>query len=458
MEAAPAVDTESVRALLASLRSLAPARDDADRIDRVRLFEELKSVAAAAQALEARDFEVSQRAAQAVAGVPTSRQGRGIAGQVALARRVSPWAAKRWLGWAGVLTRELPQTFAALQAGRISEWRATIVARETIWLSREDRAQVDAELASGLPGWGDRQVEAEAKKAAYRLDPHGFLARVRGAEKDRRVTVRPAPDTMCRLTALLPVAQGVAAYAALGRAADTTVARGDERGRDQIMADTLVERITGQSSSAAVPVEIELVMTDRTLLGDLIGPGADGADEPGTLVGYGPVPAGLARELALGTRSDPNSGTDSAPRWLRRLFLHPRTGQLAAMDSKRRLFTGAQSRFVRLRDQQCRTPWCDAPIRHTDHVRAHEDGGRTHVANAGGECEACNYGKEAAGWRASVGSDGTIRTRTPTGHVYDSELPRPPDIPAAGRAGIRVLTSTRVMHVVYHSEHPAHAA
>ena len=173
--------------------SLAPAVDDADRIERVRLFEELKAAVAAAQARETAAFAVSQQAAQAVAGVPVARQGRGVAAQIGLARRVSPWQAQRYVGWCAVLTRELPCTFAALQAGRISEWRAMIVARETIWLSREDRATVDAELAPRLETWGDRRVEAETKKAAYRLDPHGYLDRIRGAESDRRVSVRPAP-------------------------------------------------------------------------------------------------------------------------------------------------------------------------------------------------------------------------------------------------------------------------
>jgi len=37
--------------------------------------------------------------------------------------------------------------------------------------------------------------------------------RTRRAEADRRVTLRPAPETMTLLTALLPVAQGVAASA-----------------------------------------------------------------------------------------------------------------------------------------------------------------------------------------------------------------------------------------------------
>ena len=424
MGAAPGENTETVRALIAALGSLAPALDDTDRIERVRLFEELKAVAAAAQAVETRDFDRSQRAQQAVAGVPGSKQGRGVAGQIALARRISPWAAQRYVGWAAVLSSELPHTFAALASGRITEWRATLMARETIWLSREDRAQVDAELAPRLEGWGDRRVEAEARKAGYRLDPHGFLARVRGADTDRRVTLRPAPDAMARLTALVPVAQGAAAYGALSRAADTTTSGGDERGRGQIMADTLIERLTGQTTADAVPVEIELVMTDRTLLGDLHPDHTSGdersqdeRDEPAELIGYGPIPAELARSLAVDTQGET---------WLRRLFLHPTTGRLAAMESTRRYFTANERRFVRLRDHTCRTPWCNAPIRHTDHIRAHIDGGPTSTSNAAGTCDACNYNKQTAGWTTATQPDGSIVTTTPTGHRYRSREPDPP--------------------------------
>jgi uncharacterized protein DUF222 len=407
-------DTRLLAEFVTKLAGLEQGVDDSVRIDRIRLLEELKSAAAAAQAREAAAFAASQRAQQLADGVPAERATRGVAAQVGLARRVSPFEATRYVGWSTILTTELPDTFAALQSGQLSEWRALVVARETAWLSRTHRAAVDRELASELSRWGNRRVEAETKKAAYRLDPAGYLARIRGAESDRRVTLRPAPDTMARLGGLLPVAQGVAAYAALGQVADTLIAAGDPRRRGQIMADTLVERVTGQATADSVPVEIELVMTDRTLLGT--------DTEPGEIVGYGPVPAAVARKLAL-------SGRTQAPRWLRRLYTHPGTHRLMAMESRRRCFTQAQTTFITLRDQRCRTPWCDAPIRHIDHVRSAEHGGSTHVDNGQGYCAACNYAREAPHWSATTptGRAGDhVVTITPTGHQYVS---RPPDLP-----------------------------
>lgn len=408
---------ESLTRVIDALGRLEQPVDDATRIDRIRLLEELKAATAAAQVIETAAFVSSQRAGQAAAGLRPERVGRGIAAQVALARRISPYAAQRYVGWAMILTSELPATLAELRAGRTNEWRAMLVARETVLLSRAQRAEVDAELAPRLGQLGDKRTEAEARKIAYRLDPHGFLARARAAANDRQVSLRPAPDAMARLTALLPVGQGVATYAALSRAADTPTGVGDEpgRGRGQIMADTLVERVTGQATAQDVPVTVNVTISDDALLG--------GGDEPAHVDDYGPVPAGVARDLVR--RPAPET-----PMWIRRLYTRPGTGELLAMDAKRRAFAPGQRRFVRVRDQWCRTSWCEASIRHTDHVVRAEDGGATCIGNAQGKCEACNYAKEAPGWHdAVVGDDDVgraIETTTPTGHRYRSRAPDPP--------------------------------
>ncbi|MGH8971552.1 MAG: HNH endonuclease, partial [Actinomycetes bacterium] len=108
---------------------------------------------------------------------------------------------------------------------------------------------------------------------------------------------------------------------------------------------------------------------------------------------------------------------------------HPDTGRLVAMDSRRRTFPAPLRRFLVLRDQTCRTPWCGAPIRHADHVQpAHADG-PTSTANGQGLCEACNHTKQAPGWHTRPGPGGaghTVTITTPTGHTYTSRPPPPP--------------------------------
>jgi hypothetical protein len=405
--------SDSLAGVLAAVRDLAVASEDAARVDQIRAVEELKAAAAAAQARVTASFVDSQRRAQRDAGVKAERCERGIAAQVGLAKRCSPHAAARFVGWAKILTTELPATFAALQRGAITEWRATLLARETVFLSREDRAQLDAQLAPRAEQLGDKRLVAEARKLAYELDPAGYVERQRAAEKDRRVSLRPAPDTMARLTALLPVAGGVGAYAALCRDADARIAAGDPRTRGQVMADLLTERLTGHANADGAPVEVNLVISTDTLLGN--------GDEPAQVDGLGPVPAPAAREMVLHT---------GAPVWLRRIFTAPGSGHIVAVESKRRLFTPGQRRWIRLRDQYCRTPWCEAPIRHVDHVQPHDAGGPTSIDNGQGLCVACNHAKQAPGWRARPGPAGTITTITPTGHRYRS---RPPDLPGRPR-------------------------
>ncbi|GAB3254551.1 13E12 repeat family protein [Arthrobacter pigmenti] len=290
---APAAGLSPIADFAVLLAELPLGIPDAQLVDRVRELEDLKAAAAATQARATAAFDTSQRAAQADAGTAKEKQGEGLASQIALARRDSPARGSRHLGLAHALTREMPHTLAALTTGVLSEWRATLLVRETACLDTGNRARVDETLAAdptNLEGLGDKRLIAAAKKEAYRLDPHSVIRRAAKAASERTVTTRPAPDTMTYVTGLLPVADGVAVQAALERAADQLRATGDERGRGQIMADTLVHRVTApthqqdgkqdrtqdsnqgrkQDGKPAVAggadIEIQLVMTDRALL------------------------------------------------------------------------------------------------------------------------------------------------------------------------------------------------
>jgi hypothetical protein len=229
------------------LGTLDPDLDDPARIDLIRALEELKCAAEAAQAVVTADFDASQRAGQAARGVPIERQGRGVAAQVALARRESPHRGQQHVGLAKILPSELPHTRVAFRGGRISEWKA-----------------ISPPASSPAP---------------------------------------PAPGC-----------------------------------------------------AASTPPR----------------------DRPPRRHGL-PRPAG-ARQ------AEP---ADPAPR--------------PALPH----------------------PWCDAPIRPADHVQSIAEGGKTSETNGQGLCEACNYAKQAPGWRArpSPGPRHHVETTTPTGHRYTSTAP-----------------------------------
>ncbi len=401
-----------------------PAATEADLRAKVEQFEQVKSAAAAAQARLTALWAQKRRAAEEAAGVPARKRGAGLASEVALARHDAPACGSRHLGFAQALVHEMPHTLAALESGALSEWRATLIVKQSACLSAEHRRALDAELCaevSRLRGWGNDRVEAEAKKIAGRLDAAAVVARSAKAAADRSVWIRPAPDTMTYLTVLLPVQQGVAVYATLKRQAETTF---DERSRGQVMADTVCERITGRPAGEPVPVSLNLVMADTTLAGD--------DTEPAWLDSYGPIPAGFACALT-------GDAAAEAKATLRRLYRHPNSGQLVAMESKARIFPKGLARFLELRDQRCRTPFCNAPIRHHDHATPDREGGPTSALNGLGACEACNYAKEAPGWTVTTTHrDGEHHAefRTPTGAVYRSTAPPLPGPPIRRRVSL----------------------
>ncbi|MFC7402767.1 HNH endonuclease [Citricoccus sp. GCM10030269] len=207
---------------------------------------------------------------------------------------------------------------------------------------------------------------------------------------------------MAHLSALLPMNQAVACHSALVAETASQIAAGQAEGRtpNQVGADVFVERLTGQTQASKVAIEVQLVMTDATLFRD------DAA--PGWFPGHGPVPADTARHLV----SNPE-----AEAFLRRLYTHPHDGQLVAMDSQRRGFSGLLRRMVLLRDDVCRTPYCDAPIRQIDHATPHQHGGPTNWENASGLCTRCNLAKERPGWKHHATPE-QLDVTTPTGHHY----------------------------------------
>ena len=239
-----------------------------------------------------------------------------------------------------------------------------------------------------------RQLVGRLQRAAAELDAAAVARRRRRAEADRHVSLRPAPDVMTWLGALLPVKAGVAVHATLHREALSAKAAGDPRSIGQLMADILVQRVVhpGLADSAiarpdaeitwtsastpasastvlntpsanAVPVVVNLIVRDSVLFGD--------EDGTGWVEGHGPVPGDLIRQWIADNRE-----ADVEVR-LRRLYEQPATGNLVAMDSRSELFGGLLAEFIRIRDRVCRTVGCGALVRHTDHVEPRSRG-RTH--------------------------------------------------------------------------------
>jgi hypothetical protein len=394
--------------------------DEAGLVERITELERSKSAAAAEQAMATAALDEKRRDAEATRGIPADKRGRGLGSEIGLARHDSPKRGREHLAVAKVLVHDMPHTLAALKAGVLTEWRAVLIVTEAAGLTEADRRTLDAELCAnqrGLAGLGNKQITSKARAIAYRLDSHAAADRAARAPQGRGVSIRPGRDGMSYVTAFLPMPQAMAVDAALTKAADQCC---DGRLRGHVMIDTLVERVTGRPADVPVPVAVNLVLTDATLLA--------GDNTPARIPGYGPIPAVIARRL-IGTAL----WDDRSEATLRRLYRDPRSGALVAMESRSRRFPKSLSAFIDIRDDTCRTPYCDAPIRHHDHAQPKARGGQTSAANCLGLCEACNYTKEAPGWQVSTTTDhhgtSTAEFTTPTGAIHESNAPPLPGRP-----------------------------
>lgn len=338
--------------------------DGAGMIDQLRLLEDLKSAAAALQARIAVAFDRSQRREQAASGIAAADLGAGVAAQIALARRESPARGGRLLGMAKALI-EMPHAAEALAGGSLNEWRTILAVRETAHLSADDRRAVDAEFGpdyGSLAGTGDRSLVAAIRAAAYRRDPRS-VARLAG------YSIVPAEW------------------------AREAVLNGAFSG------SPVTTPTTHHTLAPAIPPEAPRPRINPRAASGIL-PGLEHLPDPPPPLDQGPVPG------------QPAPSQPALAVWIRRLYVAPETGELVAMDSKARLFPPGLKRFLQVRDQLCRTPYCDAPIRHYDHVVPWREDKNTSGANGQGLCEACNQAKESAGWSAL--------TVPGTGHHIDS--------------------------------------
>ncbi|WP_162802772.1 HNH endonuclease [Ornithinimicrobium avium] len=291
---------ERMRLTLATVE--ATSLDDASRLELLRSLEDLTRSAAALSVRCQVTFRDSQVAGQARAGVPAGRRGLAVADDLAAARKTSPYWGSRDLTSARALVAEMPRALAALETGTISAYQARTITEATTCLEPGDRAEVDERLAGSLAGASNAEIASAVRALVYEVDPAGFVARARKAAKDRGVSSRPAPDVMAVLSARLPAAQAATCYKALREHAVTAKASGDPRTLNQLMADALVERLTGRSVVDGIDVEVGLLITDEALFGG----GSDAAD----LEGYGPIPAQTARDLLGGPAADGGASSD----------------------------------------------------------------------------------------------------------------------------------------------------
>ncbi|MBA3311158.1 MAG: DUF222 domain-containing protein [Nocardioidaceae bacterium] len=405
-------------------------REDAigARLERIAGMERQVCALQAAQVHETADYVRDRLQLDDDMGVPSSpaRQ-RCMAAEVALARGVSVGSAEIFMADAYELSTAHPATMGMLAAGRLGLFAAKSIVHETQLLNDAClKALADEVIAEEavdvLPG----KVRALAERRVIEIDPDAAARRAVVEREDKQVHYLPTGESMATLNAYLPAEQAAACWHALDDHARALRAAGDPRSIRHLMCDTLVERVTGLTRADTVKAHVNLVMSDTTMLGI--------DDKPAHLIGYGPIPAQVARLIA-----------SSGSAWLKRLYTDPVTGEVTAADSRRRRFDGALRDLITIRDQQCRGIRCASPIRDIDHPVEYASGGHTTPANAQGLSKNCHTTREHPRMRVVPDADTSLITwRTPSGLTYRSLPP-----PALGPGSLKPA-QVRLRHRLLH--------
>ena len=182
--------------LVRSLASLEEPTTDAERIDRVRAWRAPRPRSARPRSARPQRSTPPSGPSEPEPGSGPISRAQGSPVKSVSHDDCSPHQGAIQLGLARILTTEMPHTLAAMTAGILNEWRATLLVRETACLTLEDRRTVDRLVAGDQPRlelMGDRALVAEVQRLALSLDAESVVRRARRAESERTVTIRPPP-------------------------------------------------------------------------------------------------------------------------------------------------------------------------------------------------------------------------------------------------------------------------
>jgi hypothetical protein len=311
------------------------------------------------------------------------------------------------------LTAQLPATLALLQAGDISARHAAAVVDACQELTAEQAAAVEGRVLPKAPALTVGELRSRLRGAVAAADPMSFEQAHAAAAAKRSVVLYPERDGMATLLATLPAADAQIVFLALDAAARQGAADpgapGD--GIDARRADALVGFATAFLASPDAPVAhgrrvaVQVVIDLATVLGL--------AERPAELVGYGPIPASVARALAADAT------------W-RRLVTDPVTGHLLDYGSTVYRPPQALKDYLVARDQRCQFPGCGQPAYRCelDHVTPYgRAGGRTSALGMCTLCKRHHQAKTSRRWHLVRRTDGVLRWTSPLGRRYDV----PPD-------------------------------
>lgn len=306
--------------------------------------------------------------------------------------------------------------------GRVSHAHAKVFDDETRHLDADTTRAVAAVVLERILPVGENlrgidacapctpsQLRRRLRRAVLRADPAAAELAARTAARDRQVTRRVEPHSQGSLTFTGPALDIVTVWTSLDlRATSRPATEADERTLDQRRFDALVEICREAHTRPGARPRRGLVPAVHVY--------ADAATwaglrrEPAELGGYGPIPAGIARDHFTSST------------W-RAVVIDAVTGLAQSVSDSTYAPTSRTRRQLHSRDRHCTFPTCSAAVWFcdADHNVPHASGGCTDRDNCGLLCRRHHRLKTFTTWRWERRPDGTTRWTDPRGTHWDRE-------------------------------------
>jgi len=308
------------------------------------------------------------------------------------------------------LTESLPRCRAAMAAGDLTAQHLWAIVEATADLDADAIAFVDERVASKIRGQSWSAFRRTLRRAVLAAAPDLAEAIHGTAVAGRRVEISYyEADGMAEIRAVMPAVDAHTVWLGLNSAADAArladqAAGIDCPGIDAYRSDALCEWAQAQLARPDAPtkhgrrVEIQVVIDLPSLLGL--------AENPAELDGFGPIPAAMARELAVDAK------------W-RRLVVEPVTGHLLDFGSVVYRPPQALADYIVARDRRCRFPGCNRKGEYCD--VDHNDPaprGPTSSQNCCCLCRRHHRLKTFGGWQVEMRPDFSCVWTAPSGRRF----------------------------------------
>ncbi|GAA3287138.1 DUF222 domain-containing protein [Arthrobacter citreus] len=181
-----------------------------------------------------------------LSGMPDSDMAFSLAAEEAAAILGIPsGTGKALMSEAGNLCAANTATLGRLESGEISYAHAETVLEQCVGIAPADIPSFEAQLLELAAGQTKAQFRVRAQRLRENHYPETIVERQRTAFDQRRVWLRPEPDGMAWLSAMLPAEKALGIYHQLTAAARGEQAAGDSRTVDQLRTDILTDLLGG---------------------------------------------------------------------------------------------------------------------------------------------------------------------------------------------------------------------